>query len=87
MKTEAELIQLLLDSEELYNTYRYGGLCGLCMQLQIDDVITMKELEILNIIIDSNYPSKLYNTIYYFPPHLWQPRKEYLEQLLIKYKK
>lgn len=87
MRTEAELIQLLIDSGDVYNTYGYGGLCGLCTQLQIDNVINMKEFEILDNIIDDNQPSNPYNIYFYFKPMQWQPRKEYLQQLLIKYSK
>lgn len=86
MRTEAELIQVLLDSKELYVKEECSGLCILTRELLLIGSITLDEEEYLDSIIEDNKPNSL-DTRYYFPPYQWQPRKEYLENLLKKYKR
>ena len=87
MRTESELIQLLLDSGKTFMSPPCYGLCMLVNRLFHTEVISNNERYILFDIIRKNEPIDRKYYIYYFPIHEWQPRKEYLEQLLIKYKR
>jgi len=85
MRSEKELIQLCLDKYMLFDYYTCFGLCGYFSCLNIDFYINVQEKEFLLKILKENVPHHPYNKYYYFRPFNWQPRKEYLEQLLIKY--
>jgi hypothetical protein len=86
MKTEAELIQLLLDSEDVYYDRGHSGLCGICIGYLRRGKLSELEYESLINIIFTNKPTEMFSTHFFFKPNQWPPRKEYLEQLLIKYK-
>jgi hypothetical protein len=87
MKTEAELIQLLLDSEDLYKNSNSVGFCRFIYYLRIHNIITLDEEDFLFSLIIDNAPKETFSLAFIFEPHQWQPRKEFLQQLLIKYKK
>ena len=86
MRTEAELIQLLLDSEIVFFSNECQGICALSWQLAYKELITWEEKDIIHIVINSNKVDDIKYYPFYFPPYQWQPRREYLENLLKKYK-
>jgi hypothetical protein len=85
MRSEKELIQLFIDSEQLYKECGFGGICGLSIELFMRRIISHNELVIMRKIINDNKPLTPHNNYFYFKPMQWQPRKEYLENLLKKY--
>lgn len=87
MKTEVELIQLLLDESRFFDYWNCSNLSQYVNSLNNKSYINEIEKELLLNVIRDNKPTEVYNTHYYFCPFNWQPRKEYLEQLLIKYKR
>ena len=84
MRSEKELIQLLIDSEDIFNEY-CSGLCYLSVMLNQLRKITFQERNIILKILDDNVVRYSLFNIYYFEPNQWQPRKKYLENLLKKY--
>ena len=84
MRSEKELIHLLLDNEKMFNDYSCSGLCYFTLCMAMIGIINSIERMLLLQIIEEN---KVHSTFgnYYFELQEWQPRKEYLENLLKKY--
>ena len=85
MRTEKELIQLLIDSEEMFDINDLYGLCALIAELYFSGKIDKPTSYKMRGILSSNVPKKVYNDRFFFHPRQWQPRKEYLKNLLKKY--
>jgi hypothetical protein len=84
MRTDTELLQLLLDNIDKLET----GLCDLIYCLYWDNcVIDYIEQRHLSNIIYDNEPNKIFGLGYYFPMGLQSPRIEYLKDLIKKYSK
>jgi hypothetical protein len=85
MRSDKELIQLLLDSEDVFVNEKRFGLCSLVWKFKHNGIITNEESVILATIIYDHLPETTYNSsLFFFPPHQWQPRKEFLELILEK---
>jgi hypothetical protein len=85
MRSEKELIQLLLDSDWLFKKNKSKALCTFSYRLFKSQNISLEEHNLILDIIEVNKPIKIFTSFYYFEPFKWQPRKEYLENLLKKY--
>jgi hypothetical protein len=83
MKTDVQLLQLLLDNMERLEE----GLCLLIYDMRKGNEISVGEYGRLLEIIDNN-PTRYYNSsLYYFPEGKKKPRIAYLKRLIKKYKK
>jgi hypothetical protein len=82
MRSDKELIQILLDSEDVFVEEGCEGLCEFIRVLAGDRLIIFAEKVRLRFIILDNKPKKTYNSDFYFPPYQWQPRKEFLERII-----
>jgi hypothetical protein len=78
MRSEKELIQLLLDSEEIYNTHNLTSITLFISFVYIYDLIDFDESFFIKELIKETTPIETYGTN-------WNPIKEYLENLLKKY--
>ena len=87
MRSEKELIQLLLDSEEFTNKYESPRLWMLLSKCIDNETTTSDEGDLLfELILKTNPNVSDLWTMFESPNILyWQPRKEYLENLLKKY--
>ena len=85
MRSEKELIQLLIDESRLFDYWNNSNLCQYVQSLNEQSYINEIEKELLLNLIRQNEPTNRYNKYYYFCPFNWQPRKEYLLNLLKKY--
>jgi hypothetical protein len=74
MRTEKELLQILLDNMNLFTT----GLCILSWRLSNDEIITQKEEEFIDEYISSNLLHGRFG--YAFPRGEREPRIKWLKQ-------
>jgi hypothetical protein len=84
MRSEKELIQLLLDSEKFFKEWKCFGLCHLITRLWCFNILNNIDREKISDIIKKNNPTGIEHA-FYFKTHQWKPRKKYLENLLKKY--
>ncbi len=87
MRTDKELLELLLENIEQGIKSGWSGMCGVIIMLTMQSVMSVNESERLNSIILAN-PTKMYKkSSWFFEPYQIEPRKEYLKQLIAKYEK
>lgn len=88
-KKKLLLIKLLNEVQDstdfVKNEMRVAGICMVMAKMFSYNKISRKDYIILYEIILSNRPHKTYSGGFYFEPHVYQPRFEYLKELIKKY--